>query len=209
MSAVQKFIASARKLHAEETDPAKRWEKMTPLLQELIADPSGERTVETLARLLSGRRARREFTFLRGSRLQVRHQRPDQGAAHAHGDPRSCAQLDALRRARRLRIHRALRAGRRSVEARLRRGAQVGERQSRRRQNRLGAALCRFMPKRAATSGRWRSSSAPKRPAVFSRGATIRRPTNIGRVTDLSSCHTSLNKISSISLILLQRGHNG
>ena len=40
MSAVKKFIDSARKLHAEETDPAKRWEKMTPLLQELIADPA-------------------------------------------------------------------------------------------------------------------------------------------------------------------------
>jgi predicted metal-dependent enzyme (double-stranded beta helix superfamily) len=39
MSAVQKFIASARELHAQETDPAKRWEKMTPLLQELISDP--------------------------------------------------------------------------------------------------------------------------------------------------------------------------
>ena len=40
MSAVKKFIDSARKLHAEEADPAKRWEKMTPLLQELIADPA-------------------------------------------------------------------------------------------------------------------------------------------------------------------------
>lgn len=40
MSAVQKFIASARKLHAEEKDAAKRWEKMTPLLRELLADPS-------------------------------------------------------------------------------------------------------------------------------------------------------------------------
>jgi predicted metal-dependent enzyme (double-stranded beta helix superfamily) len=40
MSALQKFIESARKLHAEENDPAKRWEKMTPLLQELLADPS-------------------------------------------------------------------------------------------------------------------------------------------------------------------------
>jgi predicted metal-dependent enzyme (double-stranded beta helix superfamily) len=40
MSALQKFIESARKLHAEEKDPAKRWEKMTPLLQELLADPS-------------------------------------------------------------------------------------------------------------------------------------------------------------------------
>jgi predicted metal-dependent enzyme (double-stranded beta helix superfamily) len=40
MSAVQKFIASARQLHAEETDPATRWEKMTPLLEELIADPA-------------------------------------------------------------------------------------------------------------------------------------------------------------------------
>jgi hypothetical protein len=40
MSALQKFIASARKLHAEEKDPATRWEKMTPLFQELIADPS-------------------------------------------------------------------------------------------------------------------------------------------------------------------------
>jgi hypothetical protein len=40
MSALQKFITSARKLHAEEKDPATRWEKMTPLLQELLADPS-------------------------------------------------------------------------------------------------------------------------------------------------------------------------
>jgi predicted metal-dependent enzyme (double-stranded beta helix superfamily) len=37
-SAVQKFIVSARQLHAEERDPKKRWEKMTPLLQELLAD---------------------------------------------------------------------------------------------------------------------------------------------------------------------------
>ena len=40
MSALQKFIESARKLHAEENDPAKRWEKMTPRLQELLADSS-------------------------------------------------------------------------------------------------------------------------------------------------------------------------
>ena len=39
-SAVQEFIASARRLHAEEKDPAKRWEKMTPLLRELLADPA-------------------------------------------------------------------------------------------------------------------------------------------------------------------------
>jgi predicted metal-dependent enzyme (double-stranded beta helix superfamily) len=40
MSALQKFIESARKLHAEENDPAKRWEKMAPVLQELLADSS-------------------------------------------------------------------------------------------------------------------------------------------------------------------------
>jgi predicted metal-dependent enzyme (double-stranded beta helix superfamily) len=40
MSALQKFIESARKLHAEEKDPAKRWEKMTLLLQELLTDPA-------------------------------------------------------------------------------------------------------------------------------------------------------------------------
>jgi len=39
-SAVQKFIASARRLHAEEKDTEKRWEKMTPLLRELLADPA-------------------------------------------------------------------------------------------------------------------------------------------------------------------------
>ena len=39
-SAVQKFIASARRLHAEERDSKKRWENMTPLLQELLADPA-------------------------------------------------------------------------------------------------------------------------------------------------------------------------
>jgi predicted metal-dependent enzyme (double-stranded beta helix superfamily) len=38
MNAVQKFILSARKLHAEEKDASKRWEKMIPLLQELISD---------------------------------------------------------------------------------------------------------------------------------------------------------------------------
>jgi predicted metal-dependent enzyme (double-stranded beta helix superfamily) len=40
MSAVEKFIDSARKLHAEESDPATRWAKMTSLLQELIGDPA-------------------------------------------------------------------------------------------------------------------------------------------------------------------------
>jgi hypothetical protein len=40
MSAVRRFIASARQLHAEETDLAKRWEKMAPLLQQLLADPT-------------------------------------------------------------------------------------------------------------------------------------------------------------------------
>jgi predicted metal-dependent enzyme (double-stranded beta helix superfamily) len=40
MNALQKFIESARKLHAEESDLAKRWQKMTPLLQELLVDPS-------------------------------------------------------------------------------------------------------------------------------------------------------------------------
>jgi len=39
-SAVQKFIASARALFAQEKEPAARWRKMTPLLQELLADPS-------------------------------------------------------------------------------------------------------------------------------------------------------------------------
>jgi predicted metal-dependent enzyme (double-stranded beta helix superfamily) len=39
-TAVQKFIASARELHAEEKDPAKRWAKMSPLLEDLLADPS-------------------------------------------------------------------------------------------------------------------------------------------------------------------------
>jgi predicted metal-dependent enzyme (double-stranded beta helix superfamily) len=39
-TAVQKFIGAARQLHAEENDPAKRWEKMAPLLAGLLADPS-------------------------------------------------------------------------------------------------------------------------------------------------------------------------
>jgi predicted metal-dependent enzyme (double-stranded beta helix superfamily) len=38
-SAVQKFIGSTRELFAAEADPAKRWEKMSPLLRELLADP--------------------------------------------------------------------------------------------------------------------------------------------------------------------------
>jgi predicted metal-dependent enzyme (double-stranded beta helix superfamily) len=39
-TAVQRFIASARRLFADETDPVKRWQKMTPLMQDLLADPS-------------------------------------------------------------------------------------------------------------------------------------------------------------------------
>jgi predicted metal-dependent enzyme (double-stranded beta helix superfamily) len=39
-SAVQKFITAARRLHAEEIDASKRWDKMIPLLQELLTDPS-------------------------------------------------------------------------------------------------------------------------------------------------------------------------
>jgi predicted metal-dependent enzyme (double-stranded beta helix superfamily) len=39
-TAVQKFITAARKLHADESDVRRRWEKMTPLLQELLADAS-------------------------------------------------------------------------------------------------------------------------------------------------------------------------
>ncbi|HEY7169145.1 MAG TPA: hypothetical protein VIB79_31610 [Candidatus Binatia bacterium] len=37
-SAVQKFINSARELFAQKQDPAKRWEKMRPLLLALLAD---------------------------------------------------------------------------------------------------------------------------------------------------------------------------
>jgi len=39
-TAIQKFITAARRLHADESDAATRWEKMTPLLQALLADPS-------------------------------------------------------------------------------------------------------------------------------------------------------------------------
>ena len=38
-SAVKKFIDSTRELFAAEADPAKRWAKMPPILQELLADP--------------------------------------------------------------------------------------------------------------------------------------------------------------------------
>jgi predicted metal-dependent enzyme (double-stranded beta helix superfamily) len=37
-SAVQQFIAAARRLHAEEADAGKRWEKMIPLLENLLRD---------------------------------------------------------------------------------------------------------------------------------------------------------------------------
>ena len=39
-TAVAKFIAAARQVCAEEPDPATRWQKMTPLLQDLLAEPS-------------------------------------------------------------------------------------------------------------------------------------------------------------------------
>jgi predicted metal-dependent enzyme (double-stranded beta helix superfamily) len=38
-SAVRRFVASARALCAAEADLAKRWQKMSPLLQQLLADP--------------------------------------------------------------------------------------------------------------------------------------------------------------------------
>jgi predicted metal-dependent enzyme (double-stranded beta helix superfamily) len=38
-SAVQRFITSARELFAQQKDVAKRWNKMTPLLEALISDP--------------------------------------------------------------------------------------------------------------------------------------------------------------------------
>lgn len=39
-AALQHFITSARELFVREQDPAKRWEKMTPLLETLIGDPA-------------------------------------------------------------------------------------------------------------------------------------------------------------------------
>jgi predicted metal-dependent enzyme (double-stranded beta helix superfamily) len=39
-TAVEKFIASTRELFAREQDPALRWQKMTPMLQGLLADPA-------------------------------------------------------------------------------------------------------------------------------------------------------------------------
>jgi len=39
-SAVARFIAAARELHATEKDPAERWKKITPLLAALLADAS-------------------------------------------------------------------------------------------------------------------------------------------------------------------------
>lgn len=39
-SAVQRFITATRRLHAQERDPATRWQNMVPILTELIADPS-------------------------------------------------------------------------------------------------------------------------------------------------------------------------
>jgi predicted metal-dependent enzyme (double-stranded beta helix superfamily) len=39
-SAVQEFIEATRALFAAESDPAKRWQKMPPLLQELLTSPA-------------------------------------------------------------------------------------------------------------------------------------------------------------------------
>ena len=39
-SPVQKFIDTTRALFAVESDPAKRWQKMPPLLEELLANPA-------------------------------------------------------------------------------------------------------------------------------------------------------------------------
>src|SRR3954466_4401048 len=38
--AFSRFIASARELFAKETDPAQRWQQLTPLLREVLADPT-------------------------------------------------------------------------------------------------------------------------------------------------------------------------
>jgi predicted metal-dependent enzyme (double-stranded beta helix superfamily) len=37
---LQNFIAATRALFAAEPDPAKRWQKMSPLLEQLLADPA-------------------------------------------------------------------------------------------------------------------------------------------------------------------------
>ena len=39
-SAAKRFIAAARQLHVDEPDVDKRWQKMGPLLSEMLADPS-------------------------------------------------------------------------------------------------------------------------------------------------------------------------
>jgi predicted metal-dependent enzyme (double-stranded beta helix superfamily) len=38
--ALKKFVGATRALFAAEPDPAKRWQKMPPLLEELLADPA-------------------------------------------------------------------------------------------------------------------------------------------------------------------------
>ena len=38
-SALKRFVASARAVCADESEPEKRWERMKPLLSELLADP--------------------------------------------------------------------------------------------------------------------------------------------------------------------------
>jgi predicted metal-dependent enzyme (double-stranded beta helix superfamily) len=56
-TAVQRFIASARELHAEEKDPAKRWEKMAPLLADLLADSSVKEQSKSWPSCAQGERA--------------------------------------------------------------------------------------------------------------------------------------------------------
>ena len=85
-TAVQKFIATTRALFAAEADPAKRWERMPPLLQELLADPSVKEQSRTWPDCSQGGERAENLLFYEDPRLQIRDQWLDQSAAYAHTD---------------------------------------------------------------------------------------------------------------------------
>ncbi len=109
-SAVQKFIADARALFAVESDPAKRWERMSPLLQELLADASIRAQSKSWPDCSQGSERAENLLFYEDPDYKFVINGLIKAPAHAHPDSRPRAQLDALRRARRDRIDRTLRA---------------------------------------------------------------------------------------------------
>ena len=99
-SAVKRFIAQLRDLHEQEPDVDRRWDRMIPVMRELLADP-GLRESSKEWPDTPYTKPGREPALLRGPGLWLRPQRVHQDQQHrADGEashPRPRPELDSLR----------------------------------------------------------------------------------------------------------------